>query len=109
MVEKSSPCRSGDASYSALRHASVPESERGSSVVAIWSHCRSARLPQDLVAAVRRASQDEEQVGEPVQVHGDERVHLAGGNRSPFRAAADCTCEEETRRELALSGDEEAL
>src|SRR5215212_3923772 len=95
IVEKSSPCRSGDASYNSLRHASVPESERGSSVVAILWILGSARFPQRLLARVRGAGEDEKQIREPVQVHGDEPVHLTGGDRAPFGAAADCAREEQ--------------
>src|SRR5512132_1768757 len=109
IVEKSSPCRSGDASYSSLRQASVPESERGSSVVAMRSHCRRAWFPEDLGPAVRGAREDEQEVGEPVQVHGNERVYPLDRKCPALRAPADRAHEEQARRELASAGEDEAF
>src|SRR5919204_4732459 len=110
MVEKSSPSRSGAASYRSFRHASVPENERGSSVVAIALRILgSAGLPERLVAGIRGASQDEEQVGEPVEVDRDERVRLRHCERPPLGAATDRAGQEQPRGELASTREDEAL
>ena len=68
---------------------------------------RLAGLPEDLLAArVRGAREDEQQVGEPVQVDEDERVQLdlfAGRERVALGAAADGAGDVETRRRLGAA------
>src|SRR6185312_14249812 len=72
----------------------------------------AAGPPERLLAVVRRAGEDEEQVGEPVQVHGHERVELdlaRGGERRELGPATDRACDMQARRGLAPAGQDEAL
>src|SRR5215218_9756041 len=123
MVENSSPCRSGCASYSSSRHCSVADVLRGS-VVAMRGLCpsrvwrggeltRGARLPERLAAfGVRGAREDEEQVGEAVQVDERSRVEVPlarHGQHLALDAAADGARDLQARGGLGASGQDEAL
>ena len=83
-----------------------------SSVVSsLLSRVYAARLPERLVARVRRAGEDEEQVGEPVQVDERERVQraLAGGvEHLALGAAARRSRDMQPRGGLAAAGKNEA-
>src|SRR5439155_11483483 len=55
-----------------------------------------AGLPERLAALVRGPREDEEQVGEPIQVDGGERVDCSlggGGKHLPLSAAAGPACD----------------
>ena len=66
-----------------------------------------AGMPERLLHAgfrVRGAGQDEEEIGEPVEVDGRERVRVRHGQDRPLGAAADRPREEEPRGPLAPPG-----
>src|SRR5439155_8950633 len=74
---------------------------------------RGARLPERLVAArVRRAREDEEEIGEPVQVDERERAQvdvLRRRQRLALDTAADRARDVQARRRLRPAGQDEAL
>ncbi len=96
----------------AQRHPETSRADPGGPVG--LAACR-AGLPERLVAVrerVRRARQDEEEVGEPVQVDGDERaepVVLRRQDRLTLGAAADRPGDVERRRGRRATREDEAL
>jgi hypothetical protein len=70
----------------------------------------SARLPQDLGATgVGRAPEDEEQIGQAVQIHGDEGAGVLHAKDRPLRSPADGPREIEAGGQLAPTGQHERL
>src|SRR5437588_10054474 len=58
---------------------------------------------------VRSTSQDEEEIGKPVEVYSRERVRVRHGEDRALRSAADRAREEEPRGALAPAREDEAL
>src|SRR4249919_464453 len=72
----------------------------------------SAGAPEHLVAAsvdVRSACEDEEKVGEPIEVDRSERIRVGDREHCSLGSAADGAHEEEARGTLAPAGENEAL
>src|SRR3954451_5005670 len=55
------------------------------------------------------AREDEQEIGEPVEIDGRKRVHPRYGQDSALGSAADGPRQEEPRRTLAPAGEDEAL
>src|SRR5438874_990970 len=70
----------------------------------------AARLPEDLLArSVRRAGEDEQQIGETIQVDRDERACAFDAQDAALGSTADRPREVEARRKLGAAGKDERL
>src|SRR5262252_1393524 len=79
----------------------TPWSSRGGTGAPKWTG--------DTGLCVRRTGEDEEQIGEPVEVDGRERVRVGNRKDGALRPAADRPREEEPGGALTPAGQDEAL